>query len=61
VSGWNDHKPHDDPDELHDDLIETLEEVDHHLSLLAHLADDDTECNAEHDYTCKHQRRTAHV
>ena len=45
------HWPHDDPDEFHDDLVETLKEVDHHLRLLSHLANDDAERDAEYDNT----------
>ena len=44
--------PHDNPDEFHDDFVETLEEVDHDLRFLSHFANDDTERNAEHNNTC---------
>ena len=44
--------PHDDGDELHDDLVEASEEVHHDAAALAHLGDEDAERCAERDDAC---------
>lgn len=42
------HVPHDDGDQSHDGLVETVEEVLERLALFPHAADDQTEAHGEH-------------
>ena len=45
--------PHNDDDEFHDDIIENVEEVHHHLPFTAHSAEEYTETSAEKDHSWK--------
>ena len=48
--------PHDEVYELHDDLVEHVEEVFHDARLFAHLTDDHAERDAEAEDACQQQR-----
>ena len=50
------HSPHDNADDSHDYLVEHLEEIEHDACLVAHLTNDDSERDAEHDDACINQR-----
>ena len=52
------HVPHDESDELHDDLVEAGEEVHHDLAALPHAADEDAERRAERDDACDTTNRS---
>jgi len=44
--------PHNGAHQFHHDLVEDVEEVQHELGLLPHLAHDDAEGHEEADQTC---------
>ena len=43
--------PHDNDDKFHDDVVEDVEEVHHHLTFTAHPAEEDTEARTEEYHT----------
>ena len=53
ITSWYMYSPHDDGDEPHDDLCQTLEELNHDLCLVTHLSNDYSESDTEPNHTCK--------
>lgn len=53
--------PHDNVDHLHDDLSQTVEEINHHLGLFTHCTNNDTKSCTEANNTCKQHTNTIYL
>ena len=53
--------PHNKNDEFHNDLIEYVEEVDHHLAFLTHLAEKNAKPSTEANQTCEQRTHLSYL